>query len=64
MPLSLVTLMPAHTPNWDLVSDLVNEVSCIYRSAKDCRLRFEHLVSSFDESKPVTPRKKLKTSEF
>ena len=62
MPLSLAALMPGHTPNWDLVADLVNTVSCVYRSAKECKQRFENVVSSFDEGKP-SPRKKIKTGE-
>ena len=62
MPLSLVTQMPAHTPNWDLVADLVNTVSCVYRSAKECKQRFENVVAAMDDGKTGgTPRKKLKT---
>jgi len=63
MPLSLIAQMPAHTPNWDLVADLVNTVSCVYRSAKECKLRFETVVASLDDGKMPTPRKKLKTGK-
>ena len=40
LPLNLVILTPAHTPNWDLVADLVNSYSRSYRSPKQCRNRF------------------------
>ena len=39
LPLSLVVLTPAHTPNWDLVADMVNSYSRSYRSPKQCRNR-------------------------
>ncbi|KAH8040989.1 hypothetical protein HPB51_013392 [Rhipicephalus microplus] len=34
IPLNLTVLTPGHTPNWDLVADVVNTVSRIYRSPK------------------------------
>lgn len=40
LPLNLVILTPAHTPNWDLVADMVNSYSRSYRSPKQCRNRF------------------------
>lgn len=39
LPLNLVVLTPAHTPNWDLVADMVNSYSRSYRSPKQCRNR-------------------------
>lgn len=39
MTLNLVILCPAHTPNWDLVSELVNMMSRVYRSPKQCKNR-------------------------
>ncbi|EFX80979.1 hypothetical protein DAPPUDRAFT_21484, partial [Daphnia pulex] len=41
LPLNLVILTPAHTPNWDLVADMVNSYSRSYRSPKQCRNRFQ-----------------------
>ncbi|KAL1451693.1 hypothetical protein WDU94_006048, partial [Cyamophila willieti] len=38
---NLVILAPGHTPNWDLVAELVNQVSRVYRSAKSCQNRYE-----------------------
>lgn len=40
LPLNLVILTPAHTPNWDLVADMVNSYSRVYRSPKQCRNRY------------------------
>ena len=34
LPLSLLTSSPAHTVNWDLVSDMVNAVSRVYRGPR------------------------------
>ena len=39
LPLNLIVLTPAHTPNWDLVADMVNSYSRSYRSPKQCRNR-------------------------
>lgn len=39
LPLNLVVLKPGHTPNWDMVADMVNMVSSIYRSPSHCRNR-------------------------
>ena len=46
LPLNLVILTPAHTPNWDLVADMVNSYSRSYRSPKQCRNRFVTLKNS------------------
>jgi E1A-binding protein p400 len=39
LPLNLMILSPGHTPNWDMVADMVNNVSRVYRSPKQCRNR-------------------------
>lgn len=63
LPLSLAVVSPAHTPNWDLVSDLVNHIGRGYRSPKQCRLRFENAVQPREEGKLVydpSPKKSKK----
>jgi E1A-binding protein p400 len=32
VPLNLMVVSPAHLPNWDLVADIVNSCSRVYRS--------------------------------
>lgn len=39
LPLNLAVMYPGHIPNWDLVSELVNQVSRIYRSPLQCKNR-------------------------
>ena len=39
LPLNLSVMYPGHTPNWDLISELVNQVSVIYRSPQQCKNR-------------------------
>jgi len=39
LPLNLTSLKAGHTPNWDLVTDMVNQVSCTTRSPNQCRTR-------------------------
>jgi len=66
MPLSLVTMMPAHTPNWNLVSDVVNVIASCYRSPTQCKQRFESVIVQREDGKqsviaePLTPKKKIK----
>nr|XP_060641640.1 E1A-binding protein p400 isoform X5 [Anolis sagrei ordinatus] len=61
LPLNLAVVSPAHTPNWDLVSDVVNSCSRVYRSPKQCRNRYENVVipreegKTFNELIPATP---------
>ena len=70
LPLSLSAMMPAHTPNWDAVSDIVNDAGSIYRSPKQCRQRYESVVIHREEDsqnqpavlEPITPKKKSKGS--
>lgn len=56
LPLNLAVVSPAHTPNWDLVSDVVNSCSRIYRSPKQCRNRYENVIIPREEGK-VTPHR-------
>ncbi|KAG8455975.1 hypothetical protein GDO86_001967 [Hymenochirus boettgeri] len=61
LPLNLSVVSPAHTPNWDLVSDVVNSCSRIYRSSKQCRTRYENVIIPREEGKllyDVSPKKK------
>lgn len=51
LPLNLTVVSPAHTPNWDLVSDVVNSCSRIYRSSKQCRSRYENVIIPREEGK-------------
>ncbi|XP_044131553.1 E1A-binding protein p400-like isoform X1 [Bufo gargarizans] len=61
LPLNLSVVSPAHTPNWDLVSDVVNSCSRIYRSSKQCRCRYENVIIPREEGKllyEASPKKK------
>ncbi|XP_043282963.1 helicase domino isoform X5 [Venturia canescens] len=63
LPLNLVILSPGHTPNWDLVADIVNNTSRIYRSPKQCRTRYETVIVPREEGKllyDTTPKKQKK----
>ncbi|VVC26634.1 Hypothetical protein CINCED_3A009626 [Cinara cedri] len=51
MTLNLVILCPAHTPNWDLVSELVNMMSRVYRSPKQCKNRYESVIVAREEGR-------------
>lgn len=56
--------MPGHTPNWDLAADAVNGVSRVYRSARNCKSRFENVIMLREEGKIVydnNPKKPKKT---
>ncbi|XP_061459266.1 E1A-binding protein p400 isoform X4 [Rhineura floridana] len=64
LPLNLAVVSPAHTPNWDLVSDVVNSCSRVYRSPKQCRNRYENIVIPREEGKlmyEANPKKKTKS---
>ncbi|XP_053327520.1 E1A-binding protein p400-like isoform X2 [Spea bombifrons] len=61
LPLNLAVVSPAHTPNWDLVSDVVNSCSRIYRSSKQCKSRYENVIIPREEGKllyDASPKKK------
>ncbi|XP_046726606.1 E1A-binding protein p400 isoform X2 [Silurus meridionalis] len=64
LPLNLTIVSPAHTPNWDLVSDVVSSCSRIYRSPKQCRSRYENVIIPREEGKLIyeaNPKKKTKS---
>ncbi|XP_069612171.1 E1A-binding protein p400-like isoform X1 [Ranitomeya imitator] len=64
LPLNLTVVSPAHTSNWDLVSDVVNSCSRIYRSSKQCRTRYENVIIPREEGKlmfEANPKKKTKS---
>ena len=52
MPLNPTTPQPpAHTANWDMVSDMVNAVSRVYRGPKQCRNRYESIIVPREEGR-------------
>jgi len=68
MPLSLSAVSPAHISNWDLVADIVNSVSRCFRSARQCRSRYEATIQPREEGKllynDITPTKKQKKTKI
>lgn len=63
LPLNLVVLNPGHTPNWDMVADMVNMVSSIYRSPSQCRNRYESVIVPREEGKLLQDSKKQKKTK-
>lgn len=63
LPLNLIVLNPGHTPNWDMVADMVNMVSSIYRSPSQCRNRYESVIVPREEGKLIQDSKKQKKSK-
>ncbi|XP_065502249.1 E1A-binding protein p400 isoform X10 [Caloenas nicobarica] len=63
LPLNLAVVSPAHTPNWDLVSDVVNSCSRVYRSPKQCRNRYENVIIPREEGKTKNSRP-LRTNQI
>jgi E1A-binding protein p400 len=64
LPLSLQANSPAHIANWDLVADVVNACSRTYRSAKQCRNRYEAVIVPREEGKilyDINPRTQKKS---
>ncbi|XP_071946523.1 helicase domino-like isoform X2 [Antedon mediterranea] len=64
LPLSLQVLVPGHTINWELVSDVVNSCSRIYRSPKQCKNRYESVIVPREEGKilyDTNPKKQKKS---
>ncbi|XP_039361452.1 E1A-binding protein p400-like isoform X6 [Mauremys reevesii] len=53
-PSNLAIMSPVHTPNWDLVSDLVNSCNQVYRSPKHCQNRYENVVIPREEGKNIS----------
>lgn len=62
LPLNLTIVSPAHTPNWDLVSDVVNSCSRIYRSPKQCRNRYENVIIPREEGKVIERERERRQS--
>ncbi|XP_050324374.1 helicase domino isoform X1 [Bactrocera neohumeralis] len=60
LPCNLMVLSPGHTPNWDLVSEIVNFQAKTFRSAKQCRWRYEMVIQPREEGKFVESPKKQK----
>lgn len=63
LPLNLMLLSPGHTPNWDLVADIVNQTSRTYRSPKQCRYRYEMVIVPREEGKLLESPKKQKKNK-
>lgn len=64
LPLNLMLLSPGHTPNWDLVADVVNQTSRVYRTPKQCRNRYEMIIVPREEGKLIeNPKKQPKKSK-
>lgn len=62
-PVNLMMVSPSYVPNWDLVSDVVNNGSRLFRSFKQCRVRYEAVVEPREEGKllyDTTPKKQKK----
>lgn len=64
LPLNLLLLSPGHTPNWDFVADVVNQISRVYRPPKQCRYRYEAVIVPREEGKLIeNPKKQPKKSK-
>lgn len=64
LPLNLMLLSPGHTPNWDLVADIVNQTSRVYRTPKQCRYRYEAVIVPREEGKLIeNPKKQPKKTK-
>jgi E1A-binding protein p400 len=63
LPLNLMIISPGHTPNWDLVADIVNQSSRTYRSPKQCRWRYEAVILPREEGKLLDSPKKQKKNK-
>lgn len=62
LPLNLMLLSPGHKPNWDLVADIINQTSRVYRPAKHCQYRYEAVIVPREEGKLIeSPKKQKKT---
>lgn len=64
LPLNLLLLSPGHTPNWDFVADVVNQISRVYRPPKQCRYRYEAVIVPREEGKLIeNPKKQPKKTK-
>lgn len=59
LPINLVVVSPAHTPNWDLVSDFVSSNSPSFRSTRICRHHYESVVVPREEGKGLNVQESL-----
>lgn len=65
LPLNLMVISPGHTPNWDLVAEIVNQSSRTYRSPKQCRWRYEAVIVQREEGKLMdSPKRHKKTKNL
>ncbi|CAG7833591.1 unnamed protein product [Allacma fusca] len=69
MPLSLLVVNLAQTPNWDLAAEMVNLTSKIHRTPKQCKIRYETIVGPREEGKlfyeqPPAAKNKKKSKSF
>ncbi|KAK6192826.1 hypothetical protein SNE40_004231 [Patella caerulea] len=63
LPLNLQVVSPAVTINWDLVADVVNSGSRVYRTPKMCKYQYENVIIPREEGRilyDVSPRKQKK----
>ncbi|XP_012528470.1 helicase domino isoform X8 [Monomorium pharaonis] len=63
LPLNTMILSPGHTPNWDMVADVLNNSSRLFRSPKECRGRYDSVIVPREEGKLIydtTPKKQKK----
>ena len=51
LPVNLMANSPAHTANWDLISDIVNSVSRCYRGPRQCRNRYDTIILPREEGR-------------
>ncbi|XP_025163314.1 helicase domino isoform X6 [Harpegnathos saltator] len=62
-PINIMMVPASYVLNWDLVADIVNNCSRLYRSFKQCRTRYETVVEPCEEGKllyDVAPKKQKK----
>ncbi|CAC5423288.1 EP400 [Mytilus coruscus] len=65
VPLNLM-VVSLHLPNWDLVADIVNSCSRVYRSAKQCKNRYENVIIPREEGRilyDINPKKQSKKTK-
>ncbi|ESO91647.1 hypothetical protein LOTGIDRAFT_122039, partial [Lottia gigantea] len=63
LPLNLQVVSPAVIINWDLVADVVNSGSRVYRTPKMCKFQYENVIIPREEGRilyDVSPRKQKK----
>ena len=63
LPTNLIVVSPAHTPNWDLVSDFVSSNSSNFRSTRICRHHYESVVIPREEGKSLLAQNEAVTKK-